>query len=86
MVGVQTPAHRRQPHRQGAQGGVQTLDLDLDHRVAVGLTGQVQSVAIPALSGTNLGSCLESFIRRWKFPRTTEVFSGKFPVVFSAAR
>jgi predicted Zn finger-like uncharacterized protein len=52
--------------------------------ITVGLTGQVSKVSIPALAGTELGTCLEAFIRRWKFPRTTEVFTGQFPVVFSA--
>lgn len=50
----------------------------------VGLSGQVISVSIGALAGTSLGACLEGFIKRWRFPRTTEVFSGEFPVVFSS--
>lgn len=51
--------------------------------VRVGLTGKVSSVRVGALSGTDLGQCIASRIRRWKFRQTTEVFSGRFQVIFN---
>ncbi|MBL4632601.1 MAG: AgmX/PglI C-terminal domain-containing protein, partial [Kofleriaceae bacterium] len=50
--------------------------------VKVGLNGKVSSVRIPSLAGTDMGQCLVSRIRRWKFRPTTEIFNGQFLVVF----
>jgi predicted Zn finger-like uncharacterized protein len=44
--------------------------------------GRVTKVSIPALSGEPLGSCLVASIGRWRFPKSTEGFSGQFPIVF----
>ena len=48
----------------------------------MGTSGSVSSVSIPSLSGTPLGECLEKRIRVWKFPRATQVFNSKFPIIF----
>ncbi len=50
--------------------------------VKVGLSGKVTSVKINSLAGTPLGQCLVGRIKRWKFRTTTEVFDGRFRVVF----
>jgi predicted Zn finger-like uncharacterized protein len=53
-----------------------------DVAIRVGPSGAVSSVSIPSLSGTQLGLCLEKRIRAWKFPRATEAFNSRFPIVF----
>ncbi len=53
-----------------------------DVAIRVGPSGQVSSVSIPSLNGTQLGLCLEKRIRAWKFPRATEAFNSRFPIVF----
>jgi hypothetical protein len=50
--------------------------------IEVATSGQVRSVTIPTLQGTELGTCLVQRIRRWRFRESTEVFSSRFPVVF----
>lgn len=50
--------------------------------VKVSLAGKVTAVTIKSLRGTDLGQCLVGRIRRWKFRETTEVFNGRFLVVF----
>ena len=52
--------------------------------IKVGLDGRVSGVSIPALQGTTLGTCMRSRIARWKFRKTTELFSSRFPVVFGS--
>ncbi len=52
--------------------------------IKVGLDGRVSGVSIPSLSGTPLGTCMRSRIARWKFRKTTETFSSRFPVVFGS--
>jgi predicted Zn finger-like uncharacterized protein len=53
-----------------------------DVAITVSTSGSVSSVSIPSLSGTPLGLCLEKRIRAWRFPRSTQVFSSQFPIVF----
>lgn len=53
-----------------------------DVKIQVSPSGKVSSVNIPSLSGTPLGKCLESSVRRWRFRPSTETFNGQFPVVF----
>ncbi len=50
--------------------------------IKVGLDGRVTAVSIPSLAGTPLGTCMRSRIARWRFRKTTELFSSRFPVVF----
>jgi hypothetical protein len=50
--------------------------------ITVSPDGQVTSVSIPALSGTLLGSCLTSSIKRWKFKKSTKGLQTIFPLVF----
>ncbi len=50
--------------------------------IKVGLDGRVTGVSIPSLAGTPLGTCMRSRIARWRFRKTTELFSSRFPVVF----
>jgi predicted Zn finger-like uncharacterized protein len=52
--------------------------------IKVNMSGAVTSVSIPALAGTPLGSCMRARISRWKFRKTSEVFSSRFPVVFDS--
>ncbi len=52
--------------------------------IKVGLDGRVSGVSIPSLQGTPLGNCMRSRIARWKFRKTTETFSSRFPVVFGS--
>ena len=52
--------------------------------IKVGLDGRVSGVSIPSLQGTTLGTCMRSRIARWKFRKTTELFSSRFPVVFGS--
>ena len=52
--------------------------------IKVGLDGRVKGVTIPSLQGTPLGNCISSRIARWKFRKTTEIFSSRFPVVFGS--
>ncbi len=52
--------------------------------IKVGLDGRVSGVSIPSLQGTPLGNCMRSRIARWKFRKTTELFSSRFPVVFGS--
>jgi hypothetical protein len=52
--------------------------------ITVQPTGSVSKVEIPSLSGTPLGKCLTSRIGRWKFRKSTEIFSSRFPVVFDS--
>jgi predicted Zn finger-like uncharacterized protein len=56
-----------------------------DVSIQVSPSGEVSSVSIPALSGTQLGLCLEKRIRAWKFPKATEVFNSRFPIVFQSS-
>jgi predicted Zn finger-like uncharacterized protein len=53
-----------------------------DVSISVSPNGSVSNVSIPALSGTQLGMCLEKRIRAWRFPRGSETFRGQFPIVF----
>lgn len=45
-------------------------------------SGRVTRVSIPSLAGKPLGSCLVASITRWTFPKSTEGFAGRFPIVF----
>ena len=45
-------------------------------------SGRVTRVSIPSLAKSSLGSCLVTSISRWTFPRSTEGFAGRFPIVF----
>ncbi|HWM87497.1 MAG TPA: AgmX/PglI C-terminal domain-containing protein [Kofleriaceae bacterium] len=56
-----------------------------DVAIRVSPSGAVSSVSIPALNGTQLGLCLEKRIGAWRFPRGTETFSGRFPIVFQSS-
>jgi hypothetical protein len=53
-----------------------------DVRITVSPSGSVSNVSIPSLSGTPLGLCLEKRIRSWRFPRASQIFSSRFPIIF----
>jgi|GEM_PF-6317403 len=50
--------------------------------ITVAPSGVVTNVRLSAASKTPLGQCLMTRIRRWRFRKSPEVFSSKFPLVF----
>ena len=46
--------------------------------------GRVSKVAVPSLAREDLGGCLVASIGKWRFPKSTEGWNGKFPIVFRA--
>jgi predicted Zn finger-like uncharacterized protein len=50
--------------------------------IRVGTTGTVSLVSIPALSGTDLGNCLQKRIKAWRFPKNSSGLETRFPIIF----
>jgi predicted Zn finger-like uncharacterized protein len=52
--------------------------------IRVGTTGTVSLVSIPALSGTELGNCLQKRIKAWRFPKNSSGLETRFPIIFDS--
>jgi len=52
--------------------------------IRVGTTGTVSMVSIPALSGTELGNCLQKRIKAWRFPKNSSGLNTEFPIIFDS--
>ena len=50
--------------------------------LTVAPTGLVSAVSMSDYADTPLGQCLVSRIRRWRFRKSSESFTGRFPLVF----
>lgn len=50
--------------------------------MSVAPSGVVTSVRLSEQGNTELGTCLVSRMRRWKFRKSPETFTGRFPLVF----
>jgi predicted Zn finger-like uncharacterized protein len=51
-------------------------------RVTVAPTGRVSEVALPELAGTELGTCLATTMRGWKFQQSTEGVVAQMTITF----
>ncbi|HLU65503.1 MAG TPA: GYF domain-containing protein [Kofleriaceae bacterium] len=52
--------------------------------INVATSGKVNTVSIPSLRGTELGSCLERRIKAWRFPKSTSGLASRFPIIFDS--
>jgi hypothetical protein len=52
--------------------------------IKVEVSGSVSRVSVPSLRGTDLGTCLETRIRAWRFPKSTSGLSSEFPIIFDS--
>ena len=84
---VSAPANRAMLQRcynTAIRGHGDPPNLRVDIRIRVAASGRVTSATA---SGGNLGqlkNCLETSVRRWRFPASSAGGEAAFPVVFSA--